>query len=218
MTEKAPGVARWVAPFLAALAQEGVVVRAARAADVAAPTVYYHRKRRPEFAEAFETALRQAGRKALPCEDSQEPATELPSLPATAGWRARFLEALAETSNVTASAARAGIPARTVYKYRRQDPAFAARWRAALAEGYENLEMELLCYLRNPAERPKMDVANAIRLMAMHRQEVARQRAVEDDRSEQEVLDSIDAMIDQMRQRSAANAALLAADAADEDR
>jgi len=87
----------------------------------------------------------------------------------------------------------------------------------ALAQGYENLEMELLGYLRAPAPERKMDVANAIRLLTLHRQSVAHQRANQDDRSEQEVLDSIDAMIDDMRQRAAANAAQLAeAEAPDE--
>jgi hypothetical protein len=38
---------------------------------------------------------------------------------------------------------------------------------------------------------------------------VAHERAAQDDRSEQEVLDSIDAMIDSMRERAAANAAQL---------
>ncbi|MEQ1716660.1 MAG: hypothetical protein ABL907_11850, partial [Hyphomicrobium sp.] len=89
-------------------------------------------------------------------------------------------------------------------------------WQVALAQGYENLEMELLGYLRDPAPDRKMDVANAIRLLTLHRQSVAQQRAHADDRSEQDVLDSIDQMIDDMRQRAAANALqLTAADEAD---
>ena len=124
-------------------------------------------------------------------------------------WRTYFLAALVETSNVTRSAERAGISVSRVYRVRREHPGFAAEWRQALCEGYENLEMELLGYLRDPDGGRKMDVANAIRLLAQHRQSVAHERAAQDDRSEQEVLDSIDAMIDSMRERAAANAAQL---------
>lgn len=125
-------------------------------------------------------------------------------------WRTRFLDHLVATSNITAAAKEANISPSRAYRMRRSDPDFAAKWQEALAEGYENLEMELLCYLRNPNPDHKMDVANAIRLLTLHRQSVAHRRAQTDDRSEKEVLDSIDAMIDQMRERAAANAALLA--------
>lgn len=125
-------------------------------------------------------------------------------------WRTYFLAALIETSNVKASAAQAGISPSRVYKVRREDSDFAAQWRMALREGYENLEMEVLGYLRNPDPEKKMDVANSIRLLARHRELVAHEMAMEDNRSEQEVLDSIDEMIDGMRQRAAANTALLA--------
>jgi hypothetical protein len=131
-------------------------------------------------------------------------------------WRTYFLDHLVVTSNVTASAKAAGIAVSRAYKTRQDDPEFAARWRVALAQGYENLEMELLGYLRDPKAETKLDVANAIRLLTLHRQSVAQQRAHEDSRSEAEVLDSIDAMIDDMRSRAAANAALIAADTGDE--
>ena len=125
-------------------------------------------------------------------------------------WRTYFLAALIETSNVKASAEQAGISPSRAYRVRREDPDFAAQWRAALCEGYENLEMDLLGYLRNPVADHKLDVPNGIRLLTLHRQFVAQHRALTDDRSEQEVLDSIDAMIDEMRERAAANTALLA--------
>lgn len=126
-------------------------------------------------------------------------------------WRTYFLAELVETSNVSASAEKAKISTSRAYKVRREDPAFAAQWRAALCEGYENLEMELLGYLRKPDAVHKMDVANAIRLLSHHRECVARERAIADNRSEAEVLESIDAMIDEMRERAAANSALIAA-------
>lgn len=130
--------------------------------------------------------------------------------PGTGHWRVYFLEHLIETSNVSASAAYAKTVPSRVYRTRKQDPLFAAQWDTALAEGYKNLEMDLLAYLRNPNPDRKMDVASAIRLLTLHRQSVAQSRAQGDDRSEQEVLDSIDAMIDEMRNRAAANAALAA--------
>lgn len=129
--------------------------------------------------------------------------------PGTGHWRIYFLEHLIETSNIRASAAYAKTVPSRVYRTRNQDPEFAAQWNAALAEGYRNLEMDLLAYLRDPSPEHKMDVASAIRLLTLHRQSVAQQRAATDDRSEQEVLDSIDAMIDSMRERAAANAAQL---------
>jgi hypothetical protein len=128
-------------------------------------------------------------------------------------WEPRFLAALAESSNVTGSADAADITVGYVYKLRRIDPAFAARWRQALLEGYEHLEMETLCHLRGrePTDR-KFDVASALRAMSAHRQAIAAERALRDEEDEQSVLDSIDRMIEEMRERSAANAAILAED------
>lgn len=124
-------------------------------------------------------------------------------------WRAYFLAALVETSNITKAAAAAGVTPSRAYRVRQDDPEFRALWMGALAEGYHNLEMELLGYLRDPEPRHKMDVANALRLLDRHRHLVAQQRALEDNRDEAEVLASIDAMIDEMRQRSIANGVLL---------
>ena len=55
-----------------------------------------------------------------------------------------------------------------------------------------------------------MDVASALKLLRLHAETVARQRALADHRDEQEVFDSIDAMIDEMRERTAANEAEIA--------
>lgn len=132
-----------------------------------------------------------------------------PKEPASRYWRDYFLEKLAETSNVTASALHAGITSGRAYQARREDPAFAAAWSSALYEGYQHLEMEVLGFLRNAEPERKFDVANAIRLLAAHKATIAQERALIDDRDEQAVLDSIDAMIDEMRERSVANAALL---------
>lgn len=125
-------------------------------------------------------------------------------------WRTYFLQALAETSNVKASAATAKISPSRAYKARREDADFAVAWRAAVLEGYEHLEMEVLGYLRAADPARKFDVASAIRALTLHRETVALERSRTDGRSEQAVLDSIDAMIDQMRERRAANAAVIA--------
>ncbi|MDE2435560.1 MAG: hypothetical protein KGM49_04815 [Sphingomonadales bacterium] len=134
---------------------------------------------------------------------------EQDAIPGNRHWRTYFLDHLVITSNVTASAKEAGVSISRVYRTRQDDPDFARDWRVALVQGYENLEMELLCHLRNASPDRKMDVANCIRLLASHRAEVARQRALEDNCSEQDVLESIDAMIEDMRQRAAANSALI---------
>jgi len=129
-------------------------------------------------------------------------------------WHNPFITALGETSNVTAAAKRAGIGLSCVYKHRREDPEFARRWLFALCEGYDNLEMDVLCRLRSGRTSDehgnKFDNATAIRLLAAHRANAARARALRDEDDEQAVLDSIDAMIDSMRSRDAAGAALLA--------
>ena len=89
-------------------------------------------------------------------------------------WRTYFLQKLAETSNVTASAAHAGVATSRAYKTRREDAKFAAAWRAALFEGYQHLEMEVLGYLRAAEPDRKFDVANALRLLAAHQATIAK--------------------------------------------
>ena len=163
------------------------------------------------------TPLARTTRRKKPAINIPAKLREAEETPGNRHWRTYFLAYLVETSNVTAAAKEAGIATARAYRTRQDDPDFAAQWQVALAQGYENLEMELLGYLRDPAPERKMDVANAIRLLTLHRQSVAQQRAPTDDRSEQDVLDSIDQMIDDMRQRAAANALqLAAADEADE--
>lgn len=55
-----------------------------------------------------------------------------------------FLDALAETSNVAASARAAGVSGNAMYRERRRNAGFAARWHGALCEGFARLEAELL--------------------------------------------------------------------------
>ena len=208
MTQRVATERAWMPQFLAALAQSGNAKASARAAGAASGTAYSHRRRNGQFAAAWDAALAAASAAAK---------TEGVTLEGTRGWRNCFFEALAETSNVTASAARANVPVQTVYKLRRTEAEFANKWRAALLEGYDHLEMELLGYLRDPDPKRKMDVAAALRLLAAHRQTVERERALREDDDEQAVLDSIDRFLDDMIERRAANAATLAETEADDD-
>jgi hypothetical protein len=204
MTEQAVPRLLWMQPFLNALGQGETVRAAAQLQGIHPTTAYYRRKHDAAFAEAWHGAREPQG-------DTR------PGNVASRGphWRKCFIEALAETSSVTAAAARANVPASTVYRERRTDAEFARKWLVALREGYDNLEMELLGYLRDPQPRRKMDVASALRLLAAHRETVARERAVADEEDEQAVLESIDAFIEEIRQRRAANAAILIETASD---
>ncbi|MGA1799255.1 hypothetical protein VH567_10805 [Sphingomonas sp. 4RDLI-65] len=64
------------------------------------------------------------------------------------GWtkarRVQFLHVLGRTCNVRAAAANVGMAWGTAYALKLRDPAFAAAWAAALADGYDRLEEALL--------------------------------------------------------------------------
>lgn len=137
--------------------------------------------------------------------------------PGTGHWRVYFLEKLIETSNITASALHAKTVPSRAYKTRKQDPKFAADWDAALIEGYKNLEMDLLAYLRSPNPERKIDVASAIRLLTLHRQARAQSMAQDDECSEQEALEALDKMLEDMRKRANANTVLLEEDGESEE-
>lgn len=118
-------------------------------------------------------------------------------------WRTEFLAALAETSNVTAAAAAAGVHPSRPYKVKRLEPEFARHWRTALCEGYDNLEMEVLHRLRfgepKDVER-KFDNATALRILGQHRETVARERAQRDNADIGAVRASIHAKLAALRQ------------------
>ena len=132
-------------------------------------------------------------------------------------WRAAFLDHLAESSNVTGSAEKAGISASRAYKVRREDPEFARQWLVALAEGYLHLEMEVVRRLRDGDfkinDDGKFDFANAIRLLAAHRDTAARGQSQVRDVSAAEVRASIDRKIEDIRRRVARQKAATTADA-----
>ena len=55
-----------------------------------------------------------------------------------------FLDHLAATANVTASARACGFTTEALYVRRRKDPAFQKRWEVALAQGYAHIEALLV--------------------------------------------------------------------------
>jgi phage terminase small subunit len=122
-------------------------------------------------------------------------------------WRMRFLDHLAESSNVTRSAEHAGIEVSRVYRLRRAQPDFARQWQTALCEGYSHLEMEVLRRLREgdfkTDDGDKFDFANAIRLLAAHRETAVSAQNRGRDVSAAEVRASIDRKIEEIRRRVA---------------
>ena len=121
----------------------------------------------------------------------------------SAHWRKKFLEMLAQTSNVTKSAKAAGVEASTAYRARSNEPDFARSWANALWEGYEHLEIEVLRRLREgellTGDGNKYDFANAIRLLTAHRENAARARAAQRNVSAAEIRASIDRKVDEIR-------------------
>jgi len=127
-----------------------------------------------------------------------------------AKWGPEFLAELAATSNVAAAARKAGVTSTKAYEARRTDPEFYRQWHMALFEGYELLEMALVRRLREGELRPAAgsrhpmrvyDNANALRLLAAHKETVSRQRAIRDHRDTEVILASISAKLERIRER-----------------
>jgi hypothetical protein len=130
---------------------------------------------------------------------------------AKARWTRIFLAELAATSNVSAAARKAKVATSTVYELRRGDAGFNRAWQAALLEGYDNLELELLARLRGGEIKPAagakkgvraFDNATALRLLTAHRDSVARERAVRDNDDAEAILAGLNAKLDRMRERA----------------
>lgn len=102
--------------------------------------------------------------------------------------QARFFDHLADHANISAAARHAGVSVATVWRWRRKS-AFSQRWMAALARGYDQLEMQLLAIARfgehsestttidadgNRHRQLRRDVpAFGFKLLAHHRDKVA---------------------------------------------
>jgi hypothetical protein len=188
----------WEESFIEALARLAMVKRAAQAAGVASGSVYARRAKSPAFAKLWDETLAQA--KAVL---RQRRICNSENAPSPIQWQRTFLDALAETSNVSAAAVRARMPAREVYRMRRENEDFARKWHAALVEGYEHLELELLARLRSgePKDGPKFDNGSALRLLALHRDTMAQEHA---QRRNMDVVSAqalIEQKLDELRQR-----------------
>lgn len=186
----------WIPVFLAALAETKVVEKAARKADRSSGTVYGLKGRNPAFAKAWEEVI--AGPPVIEPDETTIP-TALLGRTKDGGWQQPFLANLAASSNVAASAGAVKLAPAKVYRLRRTNPDFAAKWRAALLEGYDHLEMEVVGYLRGSITDRKIDVPNAIRLLAAHRKTATEMRGITEEENEQDVLDSIDRTIERMK-------------------
>jgi hypothetical protein len=120
-------------------------------------------------------------------------------------WRTLFLAVLAETSNVSEAARAAGINPSRAYRVRREEAEFRQCWYAALLEGYDHLELETLHRLRMGVEAGKedrkFDIANSLRLLMLHRETVAHERALRGNQDEDAVLAAINKRLETMRER-----------------
>ena len=75
---------------------------------------------------------------------------------AKGGWtsakRAAFLEHLAATCNIAASARAVGMAPRGAHALKKRDAVFAADWAGAIEAAYETLEVRLLAYALGETE------------------------------------------------------------------
>jgi hypothetical protein len=137
-------------------------------------------------------------------------------------WPDKFINQLAETSNIKAAADAANVSQSLVYKKRRDDPEFARRWYEALAEGYDTLEMELLERLRTgrleddlpDGTKRKFDIGTAFKCINAHRDTVMREKHRRSLADEVVTIQSINAKIDRLRARNEQAEALAAKRAA----
>lgn len=101
--------------------------------------------------------------------------------------RAAFLDHLAATCNVKQSAAVANVDVRMVYKIRRREPVFAAKWEEALALGYQMIETRLVGHVlagrcrtdplsNEDSNEGPIDFESALRLLAVHRNPTGKPR------------------------------------------
>jgi hypothetical protein len=128
-----------------------------------------------------------------------------------AQWSKLFLAHLATSSNVTASAHKAGVSTPEAYAARRARPEFNRAWQQALCEGYDHLEMELLYRLRTgeikraPGAKigaRTFDNAVALRQLAAHKESVMRQRAIGANQDAARLAEAISERLETMRQRA----------------
>ena len=126
-----------------------------------------------------------------------------------------FLDHLAETSNVSVAAKRAGVSRSAVYRLRASSPTFSRGWQMAIATGYDELEFRMLKTARfgtiRPVKRPdgtigratEFDDAQGLKLLMAYRASVekARDQPVADPLAAKGAREQLAATLDQIRQR-----------------
>ena len=161
-----------VAAFLFGLARGATVEGAAAGAGMKVSTLYYRRKRCAVFARAWREALEawDADITADGADGEEERGTVVRWHAGRGLMRKRkrpvefdrvrkqaFLNHFAETCNLEASAAVAGISLSSVYGALKSDPAFAEGFEEALKTGYLFLEAEALRQQREAQKTYRID-------------------------------------------------------------
>jgi hypothetical protein len=144
-----------VAAFLFGLARGATVAGAAGAAGLKVATLYYRRKRCAVFARAWREALEAWDEKGAAADGDEARETIVRWHAGRGPMRKRkrpvefdrkrkqaFLDHFAETCNLEASAAAAGISLSAVYRALKMDRAFAEGFEEALGIGHMFLEAE----------------------------------------------------------------------------
>lgn len=126
-----------------------------------------------------------------------------------------FLDHLAETSNVSVSARRAGVSRSAVYRLRATSPAFSNGWQTAIATGYDELEFRMLKTARfgtiKPVKRPdgsmgratEFDDAQGLKLLMAYKASVEKTRTetTPDPLAAKGAREQLAATLEQIRQR-----------------
>lgn len=126
-----------------------------------------------------------------------------------------FLDHLAETSNVSVSAKRAGVSRSAVYRLRASCPAFSHGWQMAIATGYDELEFRMLKTARfgtiKPIKRPdgsigratEFDDAQGLKLLMAYKASVEKTRSepTADPLAARSAREQLAATLDQIRAR-----------------
>jgi transposase-like protein len=202
--------------FIAALHRLGSIAAASRETGFNRSTPAYWRARDPLFAAAMAGALGAPPESWEPRHIAREEGAKPGLVPrpytkTTPEKLEIFLDCLGVTSNVAASARAAGVDDTTLYRLRRKDAGFARQWLEALSEGHEHLAMEVLARARFGVEKPVFHSGKrvgefreysdgvALKLLSLHKQEVAQFRAAQLGVDEDLLLEEIDAKLADMK-------------------
>ena len=130
------------------------------------------------------------------------------------GIKARlFVEALAETCNVTLAAKAAGVSTGAAYRHRAMEAGFRAQWRRALATAYAGLELTLLeralhgvekvVSVRNgePTVMREYNDRTGLTLLRMHRDSAEAEDSEVHPSDHQDAMDRIVSRLQRVRKR-----------------